>query len=53
MGCFNYKNHGHFIVEFQELQKDKTKKGSFQKDNFRNRFKKSLMETWEELNNEE
>ncbi|KAI5396272.1 hypothetical protein KIW84_062466 [Lathyrus oleraceus] len=52
-GCFNFNKPGHFIVECPELQKEKSKKGSFQKDNFRNKFKKSPMETWDELDNEE
>ncbi|KAI5417558.1 hypothetical protein KIW84_042242 [Lathyrus oleraceus] len=52
-GFFNYKKHGHFIAEYPELQKDKSKKGSFQKDCFINKFKKSLMETWDEIDNEE
>lgn len=34
------------------MQKDKSIKGSYQKDNFRNKFKKSLTETWDELENE-
>lgn len=50
---FNYKKYGHCIVECSELQKDKARKGSFQKDNFRNRFKKSLISTWNELDKEE
>ncbi|XP_050915307.1 uncharacterized protein LOC127130322 [Lathyrus oleraceus] len=52
-GFFNYKKSDHFIVECPELQKDKAKKGSFQKNRFRKRFKKSLTATWDELNNEE
>lgn len=52
-GCFNYNNSSHFIVDYPEVQKDKSKKGSFQKDNFKNKFKTSLIETWDELDNEE
>ncbi|KAI5432241.1 hypothetical protein KIW84_036112 [Lathyrus oleraceus] len=52
-GCFNCQNPSHFIVDYLELQKDKAKKGSFQKNNFRNKFKKSIMETWDKLDNEE
>lgn len=50
-GCFNYKKHGHFIADCPEVQKNKSKKGSYQKDSFRNKFKKSLMATWDELDN--
>lgn len=49
MGCFKFKKSGHFIVECLELKKDKANKGIFQKDSFRNRFKKSSMATWDEL----
>lgn len=52
-GCFNYKKPGHFIVDCPEMQKDKSKKGSYQKDNFKNKTKKSLMATWDEFDNEE
>ncbi|KAI5448387.1 hypothetical protein KIW84_015705 [Lathyrus oleraceus] len=52
-GCFNYEKLGHFIVECPELQKHKPNKGSFQKDNFKNRFKKNLVATLGELDNEE
>lgn len=52
-GYLNWKKPSHFIARCPELQKDKSKKGSFQKDNFKNKFKKSLMETWDELNNED
>ncbi|KAI5407650.1 hypothetical protein KIW84_053776 [Lathyrus oleraceus] len=33
--------------------KGQGKNGSFQKDSFRNKFKKILMATWDELDNEE
>lgn len=49
-GGFNCKKPNYFIVE---LQKDKSNKGSFYKDNFIKKFKKSLMATWNELDNEE
>lgn len=52
-GYFNCKKPGHFIVECPELQKDNPKKGSFKKYSFKNIFKKSLMTTWDELDNEE
>lgn len=48
-GCFNYKKHGHFIADSLELQKDKSTKESYQKNIFINKFKKSLMATWDEL----
>ncbi|XP_050919270.1 uncharacterized protein LOC127136792 [Lathyrus oleraceus] len=50
--CYNCRKPGHFIVECPDFQKDKGIKESFQKNNFKNKFKKSLMETWEELDNE-
>lgn len=52
-GYYNYKKPGHYIVECPNLQKDKSRKESFQKKNFRSKFKKILMATWEELDNEE
>ncbi|KAI5417687.1 hypothetical protein KIW84_042340 [Lathyrus oleraceus] len=52
-GCFNYKNSDHFIIECPELQKDKLKKRIFQKDSIKKKFKKILMETWDEIDNEE
>ncbi|KAI5397352.1 hypothetical protein KIW84_063243 [Lathyrus oleraceus] len=41
------------LLNVQNYKKDKSKKGRFQKDIFKNKFKKSLMETWDELDNEE
>ena len=55
-GCFNCKKTGHFIAECPDLQKeklkDKTKKESFNTRKFRKQIKKSLMETWEDLDSE-
>jgi len=55
-GCFNGKKTGHFIVECPDLQKekskDKSKKASFNIRKFRKQIKKSLMETWEDLDSE-
>jgi len=55
-GCFNCKKTGHFIVECPDLQKekskDKSKKASFNTRKFRKQIKKSLMETWEDLDSE-
>lgn len=45
-GCFNCKKHDHFIVDSPDLHKEKVKKESFQKNNLRRKFKKSLMATW-------
>ncbi|KAI5415471.1 hypothetical protein KIW84_040776 [Lathyrus oleraceus] len=47
-GCFNCKKSSHFIVDCPEVQKDKSKKGSFI-----NKFNKILLATWDELGNEE
>ena len=43
----------HLIVDCPELQKDKSKRGSYHKDIFRNKVKKSLMATWDKLDKEE
>ena len=54
-GCFNCKKTKHFIAECPNLQKDKTKDKSkktiFKSNKFNKQIKKSLMETWEELDN--
>ncbi|KAI5447836.1 hypothetical protein KIW84_015330 [Lathyrus oleraceus] len=42
----------HFIAEYHKLQNDKPMKGSFQKDSIKKKFKKILMATWDELDNE-
>ncbi|XP_050897907.1 uncharacterized protein LOC127104796 [Lathyrus oleraceus] len=52
-GCFNCKKPSNFIAKCPELQNEKSKKGNFQKDSFRNKFKKSLMVMWDGLHNEE
>lgn len=52
-GYFNFQKHDHFIVDCPDLQKDKDKKENFQKNNLRSKFKKSFMETWDELDDEE
>jgi len=55
-GCFNCKKTGHFIAEYPDLQKekskDKTRKASFNTRKFRKQIKKSLMATWEDLDSE-
>lgn len=43
--CFNCKKPGHFKADCPDMQKDRPKKGSLQKDNFISKFKKSLMTT--------
>jgi len=52
-GYFNCKKPGHFLADCPELQKDKTKdkikKANFKSSNFRNKIKKSLMVTWDDL----
>ena len=54
--CFNCKKIGHFIAECPDLQKDKTKDNSkksiFKSNKFKKQIKKSLMATWEDLDNE-
>jgi len=55
-GCFNCKKTGHFIAECPDLQKDKSKDKSkkpiFKSNKFKKQIKKSLMATWEDLDNE-
>jgi len=51
-GCFNCKKTGHFIAECPYLQEDKSKKPIFKSNKFKKQIKKSLMATWEDLDNE-
>ncbi|KAI5416109.1 hypothetical protein KIW84_041236 [Lathyrus oleraceus] len=51
-GCYNCKKLDHFIIECPDPQKDKSKNESFQKNNFRSKFTKILIATWEKLDNE-
>ena len=55
-GCFNCKKTGHFIAECPDLQnvksKDKSKKPTYKSNKFKKQIKKSLMATWEDLDNE-
>jgi len=51
-GCFNWKKTGPFIAECPDLQKDKSKKPIFKSNKFKKQIKKSLMATWEDLDNE-
>ena len=51
-GCFNCKKPGHFIVDCLDLQKNNLKKTNFKSSNFRKRIKKSMMATWDDLDNE-
>ena len=53
MICYNCNKPGHFRYDCPDLQKDSQKNGSHQKDNFRNKFKKNFMATWEELDDED
>src|SRR6266487_4141953 len=48
--CFKCKKPGHFIADCPEASsKDKSKKFSSKTENFRRKFKKSLMATFENL----
>jgi len=51
-GCFNCKKTGHFIAECPDLQKDKSKKPTSKSNKYKKQIKKSLMATWEDLDNE-
>jgi len=51
-GCFNCKKTGHFIAECPDLQKDKSKKPIYKSNKLKKQIKKSLMATWEDLDNE-
>jgi len=55
-GCFNCKKTEHFIAECPDLQKekskDKSKKPIFKSNKFKKQIKKSLIATWEDLDNE-
>ncbi|KAI5383254.1 hypothetical protein KIW84_070602 [Lathyrus oleraceus] len=52
-GCFNCQKPDHLITYCPKLQKDKVKKGRFQKNNSRSKFKKSIMVTYDELDDDE
>ncbi|CAJ2647317.1 unnamed protein product [Trifolium pratense] len=52
--CFNCKKSGHFIADCPEMSaKDKSKRYSSKKQQFKSKLKKSLMATFEELSSEE
>jgi len=55
-GCFNCKKTRHFSADCPELQKEqskeKSKKPVFKSNKFKKQIKKSLMATWEDLDNE-
>jgi len=55
-GCFNCNKTGHFIADCPDLQKEKSKEKSkkpvFKSNKFKKKIKKSLMATWEDLDNE-
>jgi len=51
-GCFNCKKPGHFIADFPDLQKEKSKKPTFKSSKFKKQIKQSLMATWDDLDSE-
>ncbi|CAJ2653255.1 unnamed protein product, partial [Trifolium pratense] len=52
--CFNCKKPGHFIADCPEMSaKDKSKRYSSKKQQFKSKLRKSLMATFEELSSEE
>ena len=51
-GCFNCKKIGHFIAECPDLLKEISKKPIYKSNKFKKQIKKSLMATWEDLDNE-
>ncbi|KAK2373437.1 gag-protease polyprotein [Trifolium repens] len=51
--CFNCKKPGHFIADCPEKSsRDKVKGKSISKERFKNKVKKGLMATWEDINDE-
>lgn len=50
--CFNCKKPGDIRADCLDLQKERSKKGSFPKDSFMSKLKKSLMKIWDELDDE-
>jgi len=55
-GCFNYKKPEQVIVDYPDLQKekskDKSKKSTFKSNKIKKLIKQSLMATWEDLDSE-
>jgi len=55
-GCFICKKPGHFIVDWPNLQneksKDKSKKSTFKSNKIKKQIKQNLMATWEDLDSD-
>lgn len=53
MICYNYNKPGHFRNDCPDIQNARSIKGSLLEEIFKNKLDKCLIETWDELDNEE